>query len=180
MFVNAFKSLGRQWAGFLALFFVLTTGSAYALAGHNTVFSDDIVNGAVKSKDVRDASLTGGDVADESLTGSDIDESSLGTVPDAGTVGGKSPSDLLDATIYKKESVVGPGTQLGDGTFVHSATCDPGDILLSGGPANMSGTSDLIETFPSGAVSSQTWSVRIDKNGLADNFNVVILCVDQG
>jgi hypothetical protein len=32
----------------LALFLVLTGGTAIALDGHNTVFSDDIVNGKVK------------------------------------------------------------------------------------------------------------------------------------
>jgi hypothetical protein len=38
--------------GALALFLVLTGGSAYALSGHNTVFSDDIVNGQVKRADL--------------------------------------------------------------------------------------------------------------------------------
>src|SRR6266545_4169132 len=36
----------------LALFLVLTGGTAMALQGHNTVFSDDIVNGQVKEADV--------------------------------------------------------------------------------------------------------------------------------
>lgn len=38
--------------GYLALFLVITGGTAYALAGHNTVRSDDIVNGAVTLKDL--------------------------------------------------------------------------------------------------------------------------------
>lgn len=178
MFTNAFKSLGRQWVGFLALFFVLTTGSAYALAGHNTVFSDDIVNGTVKSIDVRDGSLRGSDVTDDSLTGSDIEESTLGTVPDASTVGGKSPSDFLDATVYKKESAIAAGTDHGDGTFIISVSCDPGDILLSGGPANVNGSSDMVESFPTPGTTNG-WTARIHKNGLADNFSVVLLCIDQ-
>jgi hypothetical protein len=36
----------------ILLFLVLGGGSAYALAGSNTVFSDDIVNGQVKSQDL--------------------------------------------------------------------------------------------------------------------------------
>jgi hypothetical protein len=44
--------LRGQWVGALALFLVLTTGSAYALAGHNTVFSDDIVNREVNTADL--------------------------------------------------------------------------------------------------------------------------------
>lgn len=36
--------------------------------------------------------------------------------------------------------------------------------------------------FPAPAVVNGTnysWAVRVDKNGLADEFNVVVLCVDQ-
>ncbi len=38
--------------GALALFLVFTGGSAYALVGHNSVRSDDIKNGQVKTKDL--------------------------------------------------------------------------------------------------------------------------------
>ena len=38
--------------GFLALLLVLSTGSALALNGSDTVFSDDIVNGEVKAPDL--------------------------------------------------------------------------------------------------------------------------------
>jgi hypothetical protein len=102
------RSLVRhQWAGLIALFLVLTGGSAYALDGTNTVFSDDIVNGEVKEADVgqgavaspelkndsivagdvapnsltspriADGSLTGADVSNNSLKGADVDESTL-------------------------------------------------------------------------------------------------------
>jgi hypothetical protein len=87
------RAFARQWTGLLALFLVLTSGTAYALAG--TVFSDDIVDGEVTTADVADddtrralrgtdiqnGSLTGADFASESLTGARIDESTLGTVP---------------------------------------------------------------------------------------------------
>jgi hypothetical protein len=168
MFTRIIKSIGRQWLGFLALFFILTTGSAYALAGHNTVFSDDIVNGSVRSVDVKDGNLKG----------DDLDESTLSTVPDASTVGGHAPSDFLGASVYKKESPVAAGTDHGDGTFIISVSCDPGDVLLSGGPANVSGTSDMVESFPTPGTTNG-WTARIHKNGLADNFSVVLLCVDQ-
>ena len=79
--------------GLLALILVLTSGTAYALAG--TVFSDDIVDGEVGSPDVADddtnralrgvdiknASLTGADFTSDSVTGARIEESSLSTVP---------------------------------------------------------------------------------------------------
>ncbi|MGH2987704.1 MAG: hypothetical protein ACRDLO_13600 [Solirubrobacterales bacterium] len=53
MFSTRVRTLVRQqWVGLIALFLVLTGGSAYALDGSNTVFSDDIVDGEVKVADV--------------------------------------------------------------------------------------------------------------------------------
>jgi hypothetical protein len=97
--------------GYIALFLVLTGGTAQALQGSNTVFSDDIVNRDVKTADlgvravtanrlapnsvgsgrVVDESLTGADIGNltgadvtaDSLTGADIDEPSLGEVTNA-------------------------------------------------------------------------------------------------
>ena len=69
----------------LGLFLVLSGGTAVALTGSNTVFSDDIVNGQVKGVDVLDGTLTGGDVK----------ESSLGKVPQAGNA---DTVDGLDST----------------------------------------------------------------------------------
>ena len=43
----------------LALFIVLTGGTAVALSGSNTVFTDDITNNQVYSADVRDDTLSG-------------------------------------------------------------------------------------------------------------------------
>jgi hypothetical protein len=52
MFRSFLVHLRQQWMGALALLLVLTGGSAYALTGHNTVFSDDIVNHQVKQQDL--------------------------------------------------------------------------------------------------------------------------------
>ena len=43
--------------GYIALFLVLTAGTAYALPGSNTVFSDDIVNGQVQAVDLSPSSV---------------------------------------------------------------------------------------------------------------------------
>jgi hypothetical protein len=94
-----FAHLRAQWAGLLALFLVIAGGTAYAA---NTVLSEDIVDGEVKSvdigtgqvrsADVRNDNLSGGglgsaDIANDSLSGLDIAESTLQNV-NAGTVGG--------------------------------------------------------------------------------------------
>ena len=78
--------------------------------------------------------------------------------------------------IYRNESTLGSGTLLSDGTFVLAASCLAGDVMLSGGPANISATTDMVESFPS---SLNSWSARVDKNGLTDNYSVVVLCANQ-
>jgi hypothetical protein len=84
---------------------------------------------------------------------------------------------------YKTEGVVNEGQLLGDGTHKAVAFCEPGDVLLSGGPANINKDTTLLESFPSpglvGTGTHHSWTVRVNKHGLADNFNVVVLCIDQ-
>ena len=83
--------------GYVALFFAFTA-SAVALPGVNTVFSDDIVNGEVKSADLSTDSVNGNklrdnstgslhvidnslrtqDVFDDTLTGNDIASDAIG------------------------------------------------------------------------------------------------------
>ena len=53
--IGSLAHLRQQWLGALAVALVLTGGTAYALDGSNTVFSDDIVNGEVRTADIRDA-----------------------------------------------------------------------------------------------------------------------------
>ena len=59
-----------------------------------------------------------------------------------------------------------------------SKACNPGDVLLSGGPANIAATTDMVESFPSPGTTN-SWTARVDKNAQTDNFSVVILCIDQ-
>ena len=91
---------------------------------------------------------------------------------------GQDSSQFVKNSIYKLESAVDGGTALGDGTFVKNQACNSGDVLLSGGPANVGPTSDMVESFPSPG-STTSWSARIDKNAQADNFSVVVLCANQ-
>ena len=76
---------------------MLSGGTAYALDGKNTVFTDDIVNDEVKTADIGDGqvrsidvandttrfALRGVDVKDGSLSGADIAEATLDRVPEA-------------------------------------------------------------------------------------------------
>jgi hypothetical protein len=91
-------------AAYLSLFLVLSGGTAVALAGSNTVFTDDIAPGEIKNSDLgfRAVSLEkiGGDainsgrVVNNSLTGTDIAEPSLATVPNADELDGKDAGEL--------------------------------------------------------------------------------------
>ena len=63
--------------GYTALTVILTAGAAQSLSGSNTVFSDDIVDGAVYSPDIHDRAVTGAKVLNDSLTGADVNENSL-------------------------------------------------------------------------------------------------------
>ena len=186
----------------LVALFAALSGAALALPGTQTVNSGDVKNESLKSidlkdnkavassdvidesltsTDVQDASLTGDDIQDNSVTGADVAEATLGQVPqaaNASTLNGRTASAFTSSSIYKNESAVAAGQTLGDGTQVMAEACNPGDILLSGGPANINATTTLLESFPSPG-STNSWSVRVNKNGNADNFSVVILCADQ-
>jgi hypothetical protein len=62
----------------LAVFLVLSGGTAVALHGHNTVQSDDLGPGAqVKAADVANNAVNGANVVDNSVTGDDVKESTL-------------------------------------------------------------------------------------------------------
>ncbi|MDQ3730010.1 MAG: hypothetical protein M3355_10520 [Actinomycetota bacterium] len=64
-----------------SMFLVLTGGTALALGGSNTVFSDDIVNGEVQRADIQKGAVVSSKVDDDSLRGIDIAEATLDAVP---------------------------------------------------------------------------------------------------
>jgi len=132
---------------------------------------------AVNSAKVQDKSLKGGDIVDGSITGTQISEGTLKNV-DAAKLNGKESSAYLSSSVYKVETTENGGTELSDGTFVQSKGCQPGDVMLSGGPASVRSTSAVLDSFPTpGATDS--WTARIQKNGQEDNWVVVVLCLDQ-
>src|SRR4029079_4769259 len=67
-----FAHLRQQWLGALAVLLLLTGGTAYALDGSNTVFTDDIVNGEVRTADLATAGVTGAKIADNSVADADL------------------------------------------------------------------------------------------------------------
>jgi hypothetical protein len=146
-----------------------------------SVLTGKISDGAITEAKLADNAVTTGKLADDAVTGAKVNESTLGEVPlatNATKLNDKPSSAFLASSVYKTESAVEAGTTLGDGTQVIAHACNAGDVMLSGGPANIAATTDLLESFPSPG-STNSWSARVNKNGAADNFSVVVLCIDQ-
>jgi hypothetical protein len=103
-------------ASALALFIAISGGTAVALSGSNTVFTDDIANdtkpasggnpaGGLVAADLRPGSVGSSEVADNSLTGADVNESAL-----AGVIRGRTLNKTLTrgAATFTKLATVGP------------------------------------------------------------------------
>jgi hypothetical protein len=79
----------RQWIGSrltyanvmatIAVFLVLSGGTAVALSGSNTVFSDDIVNGEVKADDIGSNAVRSGKIIDGGVQSVDILDGAVGS-----------------------------------------------------------------------------------------------------
>jgi hypothetical protein len=83
--------------GYVALFFALSTGSAVALRGSNSVFTDDIVNGAVRTQDISDASgVRSADVRNDTLVNGGLQAADLR----AGSVGS---GEVIDGSLGASE-----------------------------------------------------------------------------
>jgi hypothetical protein len=160
--------------GYLALFLVLTGGTAEALNGSNTVFSDDIVNGQVKTPDVglkavtapklglgavRQAQLANGAVTgpklapnavssakviDGSLTGADVQNDSL------------TGADVDETTLYAQTRTVSPvGTPLQNGqalrdtlaAITDASSTKPYLVKLEPGEYNVGGAPLQMKSF---------------------------------
>ena len=141
----------------------------------DSIASEDIADNTLTGGDVLEGSLSGGDIGNDTVTGDDVVEATLGQVPNAATLNGTPAPGFVRSAVTKRESAVAAGTDLGDGTFYIDRACAAGETLLSGGPANVNPTSDMVESFPTPG-STNSWRARIDKNAAADNFSVVVLC----
>jgi trimeric autotransporter adhesin len=85
--------------GFLALFLMLSTGSAVALNGSNTVFSDDIVNGEVKTPDLGANAVATGKIADGQVTTADLGATSVSS--------GKIAANAVNSSKVTDDSLTG-------------------------------------------------------------------------
>jgi hypothetical protein len=108
--------------GYIALFFVFTGGTAYALNGSNTVFSDDITDGEVKAPDLAAGSVNSGKITDGNVTNADLgaDSVATGNVIDGNLTG----ADLKDHSIGGQKV----GTETLSGANVNDGSLFGADI----------------------------------------------------
>lgn len=101
-----------------------------------------------------------------------------GKAADSSRLDGLNSNAFMGATVTKRESAISIGTALGDGTRYIDQSCNAGEVLLSGGPANISDGTVLLESFPAPG-GTNTWRARIHNDGSDDAFSVVILCASR-
>ena len=128
--------------GYVSLFLVLTGGTAYALDGVNTVFTDDIVNGEVRQDDIRDGAVTTRKIANTGVLTEDL---ALDAVRgDRVAPGSLTGADLADRSIGGQKIGVETlaGVNVSDGSLFGADIAD-GAIGAADIGANAVGTGEL-------------------------------------
>jgi hypothetical protein len=122
----------------LALFLAVTGGTAFAVTAidDNSVRTNHIVNDEVRSGDVRDDTLTNGglaspDIRPNALTGSDVNESTLGSVPNANRLNGKSSTEIGINGLTQVDNR--SSLEASESPKAVTATCPGGTVLLGSG-----------------------------------------------
>ena len=119
MFHRFASMLRNQWMGALALFLVLTGGTAMAvdgsLPGQNTVGSQDIINGEVMQDDLAANSIGSGKIVDGPVKNQDLSAgaSNTNTIQDGGVWGVDVKDNSLSGADLDDSSLDGgqiPGT----------------------------------------------------------------------
>jgi hypothetical protein len=129
--------------GFLALFLALSTGSALALNGSNTVFSDDIVNGEVKTPDLGANAVATGKIADGQVTAPDLGASSVSA--------GKIAANAVNSSKVADNSLTG-------------ADIDESTLMLggTGGSWKLSGNGGTTGSDFLGTTDNQPFNLRVN------------------
>ena len=105
--------------------FMLLGGTALALDGSNTVFSDDIVDSQVKTSDLGDAAVTASKIAAGQVNSVKIATGGVGTadIADAAIARAKLGPDSVNASKVANDSLTGADVNL---SLPHGFSTDPG------------------------------------------------------
>jgi hypothetical protein len=180
--------------GYIALFFALGLGSAWAATEleKNEVKSKHVKNDALKSADLKnDKGVSGADVIDNSLTGADVDQSTLTpSGPAGGALIGSYPNPgLANNSVGRdqlQDGAVGSG-KLADVTPRTGASrsilagnpdndqvnCQDGEQVLSGGVISDSYDIRVATTRQIG----NGWFAAVRNEGTSSSWKVQVLCL---
>jgi hypothetical protein len=115
MLGKLFVQIRQQWMGALALFLVLSGGTAYAA---NTVGSSDIIDESILSQDVKNSEVKSVDIANQQVTSADVKDDSLPN-------GGLGSIDLAAASVGSDEIA----TDAVKATEIANDSIDTGEIV---------------------------------------------------
>ncbi len=162
--------------GYLALFCFAMSGTATALDGTNTVFSDDLVNGEVKSVDIATGGVAAVDIANDSVGSAKILPESVQTTDIA--MGAVRSPDVLDNALTAADvadtNSLGPAEigELGDAELAAGSVSRdeflPG-VFFGGDIANSTSFDDV--EIPDNAIQSNEIS---DGAVGAPDLNVIV------
>jgi hypothetical protein len=134
--------LRHQWIGMIALLVALTGGTAYALDGSNTVFTDDIVNGEVKVADIGQGAVATEEIANGQVKAADIGD---GEVMAAEIANGQVKNADIGAGEVRSGNVANDNLTGGDispnslkGADIDEATLDVGNAARAYALVNFS------------------------------------------
>lgn len=135
--------------GFAILIVLMGAGAAQGLAGSNTVFTDDIVDGQVAYSDIRDGAMTGKKILDNSVTGVDINPARQ--------------------TVIQPWAIAPLQTQFG------TAQCPVGKTATGGGFTQENDQMAITDSYRS---DSRTWVVFAHNNSLLNDLglDVYVIC----
>lgn len=132
MIRGLFGQLRQQWLGALAFGLVLTGGTAYALDGSNTVFSDDIVNSEVRTADIRDGNVTQQDIKSAAVTEGKLGENAVTEGKLAGVDVLRAGTDSLVDTTANNAGVSSELLKIGEVSIIGFCTKQSGGVLTGG------------------------------------------------
>jgi hypothetical protein len=151
----------------IAVFLVLSGGTAVALSGSNTVFTDDIVNGEVKVTDIGQGAVMTDEIANGQVRAADIGD---GEVKSADIANGQVTADDLATNSVRADEIA-------DGQ-VKSPEIGNGEVQAE----------DLASGVKPGASGARAWGVVTFTGVLAHSKNVTavthpevgVYCIDPG
>jgi hypothetical protein len=142
--------------GYIAIFLFAMSGTAFGLAGSNTVFSDDIVNQEVKTDDLKNGdvgiadlgvnSVGSGELADGSVKSAEINDGTIATVDIAD--GAVNSAKILDQSVTGTDL---SGTGFGNNGFNGDEEIIDGSITGFDIGANQLGGGHIVDGSLNGA-----------------------------